>query len=139
MSIAPNQRVFIVDDEVVIASTLARILRSQGIDTTSFSEPLKALEAARSQAPSLIISDMSMPEMSGMDMAVQMREECPDCKVLLMTGQGSSREMLDYAKDHGHRFCIMAKPVYPSELLRRVEGMIGVQRPLVTRYFGEAS
>jgi DNA-binding NtrC family response regulator len=128
MSTAPNKRVFILDDEVVIASTLAMILRSQGIDTTSFSEPLKALEAARSNAPSLIISDIMMPSMSGIDLAIQMQSDCPDCKVLLFSGQSSTKEMLDDARTRNFR--VMAKPVYPGELLKRVDSLIGVQRPL---------
>ncbi|HUV95955.1 MAG TPA: response regulator [Acidobacteriaceae bacterium] len=58
-------RVFVVDDEDVIASTLAMILRLQGgFHATSFTDPLKALAAARVEAPDLLISDVVMPEPS---------------------------------------------------------------------------
>lgn len=127
-----RKRVFILDDEVVIASTLAMILRSQGIDTTSFSEPLKALEAARSNAPNLVVSDISMPTISGIDLAIQIQKECPGCKVLLFSGQACSREMLEAARAFGHDFRLLAKPIYPGELLKRIRGMIDEDAPSVS-------
>jgi DNA-binding NtrC family response regulator len=132
MSTKPTNRVMILDDEVAIASTLAMILRSQGIDTTSFSEPLKALEAARSQEPNLIISDVYMPSMSGIDFAVQMQDDFPDCKVLLFSGHFDG-DLRAGIRTRGHSFQMMHKPVYPGELLRRVERLIGIHRPLVDR------
>jgi len=129
-----KKRVFILDDEVVIASTLAMILRSQGIDTTSFSEPLKALEAARSQAPNLIISDISMPAISGVDLAIQFRKEFPDCKVLLFSGHACSQQMLDSAREYGHEYRFLSKPVYPGELLKRIRSLIDVERPSDSKY-----
>jgi DNA-binding response OmpR family regulator len=124
-----KMRVFILDDEVVIASTLAMILRSQGIDTTSFSEPLKALEAARSQAPNLIISDISMPNISGIDLAIQVEKEFPDCKVLLFSGRADSHALLAAAGAYGHEYRLLAKPVYPGELLKRIRNLLDVEHP----------
>jgi DNA-binding NtrC family response regulator len=134
MSTTQKKLVFILDDEVVIASTLAMILRSQGIDTRSFSEPLKALEAARSQSPSLIISDVYMPSMSGIDLAIQVQNQCPECKVLLFSGQTGTRGLLEEARNSGLRFRMMAKPVYPAELLKAIDSLIGYDRPYVPSY-----
>ena len=134
MSTNQQKLVFILDDEVVIASTLAMILRSQGIDTRSFSEPLKALEAARSLSPSLIISDVQMPSMSGIDLAIQVQNDCPDCKVLLFSGQTGSRGMVEDARNSGHRFHVMAKPVYPGQLLKAIDNLIGFERPSIAGY-----
>jgi DNA-binding NtrC family response regulator len=133
MSTLEKKLVFILDDEVVIASTLAMILRSQGLDTRSFSEPLKALEAARSQSPSLIISDILMPSMSGIDLAIQVQNDCPDCKVLLFSGQPGAKDRLQEARDSGLRFRMLAKPVYPGELLKAIDNMIGYNRPYSAR------
>lgn len=77
-------RVFVVDDENVIASTLAMILRLQGgFNARSFTKPHDALKAARLDPPDLLISDVVMPLLSGIELAVQVREHCSDCKVLL--------------------------------------------------------
>jgi len=51
----PSNRVFVVDDEPVIASTLAAILKLHGYSATAFTFPLEALVAARSKAPDLVI------------------------------------------------------------------------------------
>jgi CheY-like chemotaxis protein len=66
-------RVFVVDDEHVIASTLAAILTLHGYSATSFTSPQEALAAARSSAPDLLISDVLMPGFSGVDLAIQIK------------------------------------------------------------------
>jgi CheY-like chemotaxis protein len=76
-------RVFVVDDEHVIASTLAAILTLHGYSATSFTSPQEALAAARSSAPDLLISDVLMPGFSGVDLAIQIKAQCPACKILL--------------------------------------------------------
>src|ERR1700689_1609725 len=64
--------IFVVDDEPVIASSLAAILRMNGFSARFFTCPLKALAAARSESPDFLISDVAMPGISGIDLAIQM-------------------------------------------------------------------
>jgi CheY-like chemotaxis protein len=56
-----NPTVFVVDDENVIASTLATILKQSGFEATAFTNPLEALDATRLKTPDLLISDVMMP------------------------------------------------------------------------------
>ncbi|MGA3048520.1 MAG: response regulator [Terracidiphilus sp.] len=127
MSKLANQyRIFVVDDEPIIASTLAAILKGQGFDVTSFTDPLKALEAVHSQSPDFLIADVVMPGMSGIDLAIVIRETCPTCMVLLFSGQISTTEMLEAARVRGHNFDCVAKPVPPEEILKRVCGALGI-------------
>jgi DNA-binding NtrC family response regulator len=119
----PQQQpyVFVVDDEDVIATTLTMILRLQGgFRARSFNHPYKALEAARLDAPDLLISDVVMPELSGIDLAIQLRECCPNCKVLLFSGQASTAHLLDAARANGHDFELLLKPVHPAGLLMKI-------------------
>lgn len=117
-------RVFVVDDEDVIASTLAMILRLQGgFHARSFTKPLDALQAARLEAPDLLISDVVMPLLSGIELAIQVREHCPNCKVLLFSGQAATADMLATARVNGHDFEILLKPVHPSDLLARIRNL----------------
>ena len=118
-------RVFVVDDEQVIASSLATILRQLGFDATSYTEPLKALKAARSGAPDLLISDVVMPVLSGIELAIQLQELCPGCKVLLFSGQAASAGLLETARANGHDFELLLKPVHPKDLLREIQKVTG--------------
>ena len=79
--------VFVVDDEVVIAKTLAIILRNEGFDAIAFHSPEQALERAKETAPDLLISDVAMPGMTGIELAIQMKSRFPQCKILLFSGQ----------------------------------------------------
>ena len=113
--------VFVVDDEVLIAKTLAMILNHTGFAASAFDDPFRALEAAAGgQVPDLLITDVIMPGMSGIDLAVRFRSEYPDCKVLLFSGQAATADMLATAKLHGHDFEVLAKPVHPSDLLAKL-------------------
>jgi CheY-like chemotaxis protein len=58
-----------VDDEAAIAFTQAAILKINGYDARSFVNPLEALEAITTVRPDLLITDVMMPEMSGIDLA----------------------------------------------------------------------
>jgi len=117
-------RVFVVDDEEVIASSLAMILRfNGGLHATSFTDPLKVLELARSDAPDLLISDVMMPELSGIDLAIQLKAVCPDCKVLLFSGHAVSTDLLETARQRGYAFAFMSKPVHPADLLAKIQNL----------------
>jgi DNA-binding response OmpR family regulator len=116
-------RVFVVDDENVIASTVAMILRQQGFDAVSFCEPVKALEAAVVEAPDLLISDVVMPVLSGIDLAIKIQELCPDSKILLFSGQAATGYMLEAARAAGHDFELLSKPIHPKDLLIRIRSV----------------
>ena len=117
-------RVFVVDDEDIIATTLAMILRLQGgFYARPFTRPLDALEAARQDPPDLLISDVVMPALSGIDLAIQLREHCPDCKVLLFSGQAATAGLLESARARGYDFELVLKPVHPSELLTKIRNL----------------
>jgi DNA-binding NtrC family response regulator len=118
-------RVFVVDDEFIIASTLGLILRHKGFDAISFHAPLDALEAARSQPPDLLISDVVMPQFSGIELAIQIQKQCPNCKILLFSGQAATSGMLEAARANGHDFEVISKPVHPTDLLRRIAETTG--------------
>jgi CheY-like chemotaxis protein len=113
-------RVFIVDDEQIIARTLAIILEQSGYSATAFFDPLQALVAAGVDAPDLLISDVVMPQLSGIDLAIRLQLLCPKCKVLLFSGQAQTADLLRAARDQGHDFSLLSKPVHPTDLLSRL-------------------
>ena len=114
-------RIFVVDDESIIAKTLATILQRSGFDALSFTAPLAALEAARENEPDLVISDVMMPVLSGIDLAIRLKEEHPKCRILLFSGQAATADLLEQAKKQGHDFELLLKPIHPSEFLLKVK------------------
>jgi DNA-binding response OmpR family regulator len=116
-------RIFVVDDEPVIASTLAAILQMNGFSAKFFTCPIEALTAARSKAPDLLISDVVMRGLSGVDLAIQVKAQCPECKVLLFSGQATTQDLLRDARSQGHDFQLLRKPVHPSEMLLRIAAL----------------
>ncbi len=121
MERTPGQtRVFVVDDEANIACTLATILRIHGFDARHFTEPHEAMNAARLDCPDLLISDVVMPLLSGIELAIQMRQYCPECRILLFSGQAGNSDMLQAAQANGHNFEVLLKPVHPSVLLEKI-------------------
>jgi CheY-like chemotaxis protein len=116
--------IFIVDDEKAIAETLAIILGKSGFVATSFTNPLEALEKASTKSPSLLLSDVFMPQLSGVDLAVQIKEKCPDCEILLFSGQAETNDLLTAARKQGHNFPLVAKPIHPADLILRIRELI---------------
>jgi DNA-binding NtrC family response regulator len=113
---------FIVDDEKVIASTLELILARQGFDARFFVDPLDALNAAQFISPDLLLTDVVMPQMNGIELAIKIKQRCPNCRILLSSGQQLvANELLVEAGLHGHHFEILPKPVHPKVLLETIE------------------
>jgi CheY-like chemotaxis protein len=129
VSSKPVPRIFVVDDEYVISYTLAAIFNMNGYLARYFTDPMEALAAAQSDAPDLLISDVAMPGLSGVDLAIQIRARYPTCKILLISGQAGTLDLLENARAQGHDFHLLLKPVLPSELLAEI-GMLRDSSPL---------
>lgn len=115
-------KVLVVDDERVIADTLAIILNQSGFEASAVYTGTDAVEKAQSHEPDLIISDVIMPDMNGIEAAIRIREILPGCKILLFSGQAATADLLEKARLEGHEFEILAKPVHPQDLLAKLRG-----------------
>lgn len=115
-------RVLVVDDEHVIADTLTIILNQAGFNASAVYTGNAAVDAARANRPDLIISDVIMPDMNGIEAAINIREFLPTCKILLFSGQAATADLLENARARGYEFEILAKPVHPQDLLAKLRG-----------------
>lgn len=115
-------KVLVVDDERVIADTLAIILNQHGFDASAVYTGTGAVERARAVKPDLVISDVIMPDMNGIEAAIHIRKFLPSCKILLFSGQAATADLLESARAQGHEFEILAKPVHPQDLLAKLKG-----------------
>jgi CheY-like chemotaxis protein len=112
----------VVDDEKVIADTLAKILDMNGYDASAVYTGTAAVESARKLQPELVISDVILPDMNGIEAAISIRGFLPTCRILLFSGQAATADLLENARAQGHEFEILAKPVHPSDLLAKLRG-----------------
>lgn len=117
--------VLVVDDESVIADTVAEILSRSGYAAMATYDANDALETALISPPEMLITDVILPGMNGVELALKIRRIFPDCKILLFSGQAVSVDLLATAKSSGHHFNLLSKPVHPKELLARVSESIG--------------
>ncbi|NUQ30648.1 MAG: response regulator [Acidobacteriaceae bacterium] len=111
--------IFVVDDETLISRSLATILKQQGFSARDFNDPRRALEMALITPPDLLLSDVMMPYLSGIELAIAMKKITP-CKVLLFSGQAGTVDLLESARNRGYDFELLHKPIHPAELLREI-------------------
>src|SRR6202161_509438 len=111
----PKPKVLVADDEQVIANTLAIILNQAGFEARAVFSGEKVLESLESFQPDMLISDVIMTGMTGIEAAIATRQRMPGCKILLFSGQATTADLLEKARLDGHEFEILAKPVHPTE------------------------
>lgn len=119
---APKPRVLVADDEQVIANTLVIILNQNGFEARAVYSGEKAIESLDEFKPDMLISDVIMTGMTGIEAAIEVRKLLPQCKILLFSGQAATADLLARARAQGHEFEILAKPVHPTDLLAKLRG-----------------
>jgi CheY-like chemotaxis protein len=117
---ASKPKVLIADDERIIADTLAMILNQGGFEAQAVYSCAKALEMAPAFKPDLLISDVIMSELNGIEAAVRMKALLPDIRVFLLSGQTATAEMLERENAAGYGFEVLTKPFHPKDLIRKL-------------------
>ena len=90
--------VFVVDDEQLLARAMSLMLRQAGCEATVFNSGPAALESLKRAQPQLVMLDLAMPEMDGIEVLRRIREAAPDVPVVMMSGQGTIRAAVDALK-----------------------------------------
>ncbi|HKF49977.1 MAG TPA: response regulator [Terracidiphilus sp.] len=107
----------IVDDEPVITETLAAILNGSGLAAMTAPNGDVALDTAILIPPEILITDLSMPGMNGLDLAIEIKHRTPDCEVILFSGNATAADIASRASQLGLTFAMLVKPVHPVDLL----------------------
>lgn len=113
-------RVLVVDDERRIADSLVAILNRSGFVSAAAYSGGHAIQTARSFHPDVLVSDVVMLGLSGIDTAIHIRGLFPQCRILLFSGQAVAKDLLATARKEGHSFEMLPKPVHPVQLLSRL-------------------
>jgi CheY-like chemotaxis protein len=119
-----GRRILIVDDESPIADTLQMIFRMQRYDARVAYSAESAVELIAEWKPDLVILDVILPQMNGIDLAIVIKENYPKCHIILFSGHANTSTLLDEAVRKGHNFEVLAKPVLPDVMLERVSELL---------------
>ena len=117
-------KVLVADDEHTIADTLAVILSHAGFETKAVYSGEAAVDLAEAYRPDMLITDVVMDGITGIEAAIQIRSILPSCKILLFSGQAATLDLLEEARLRGHEFEILAKPIHPVDLLAKLRAPI---------------
>jgi two-component system response regulator TtrR len=112
-------QVYFVDDDLSILVELVKLLKTEGYKARSFNDPRDFLAAfSETQVPSVIICDMRMPELSGIDVLRQIRERGIGTPIIFLSGESTPQEIVDAHDDPAVSYLL--KPVFPDKLLSRL-------------------
>lgn len=114
---ASRPKVLIVDDEHVIARTLSLILNQSGFRALPIYGPWAAIQVAEGLQPDILLTDLSMPEMDGFEVAARVCAAVPHCRVFLLSAQIHVGDKVREFRARGFHAEFLQKPIHPSELL----------------------
>lgn len=123
-SMAGSRKILIVDDEPKVAETLDLIFSTRGYEVRTACSAEQAIEILAVWKPELAIVDVMLPRMNGIDFGIALRSNYPDCVLLLLSGHPGTVDLLEGAREQGHNFDILAKPLHPAFILDTVSSLL---------------
>lgn len=113
--------VLVVDDERLIADTISAILTEHGFVAFKAYSGEEAIRLAEEIEPDIVLSDVLMPIMSGVQMAILIKKSLPATCIVLLSGQAATAELMRQAAAAGYDFDLLAKPIHPEDLIRKLK------------------
>jgi len=110
--------VLIADDEALVAETLAEILNAEGFTAFAVNDGTTAVESAQRLHPDIVLADVAMPGLNGIEAAKKIRLSFPQTRIVLFSGHAETAELIEQARDEGYAFELLAKPLNPSILIK---------------------
>ena len=115
-------KILIVDDEVNLLQSLGDVLRSKGFMVDTARNGLEALDRLKERFFDLIIADLKMPRMGGMELLKVLRERYPQTAVVILTGYGTVKNAVDAIKRGAYDYLV--KPFVPDEILLIIQKVV---------------
>ena len=116
-------KVLLVDDEEELVYTLEERLQLRGIDAEGVTSGEEALKRLQEKEFNVVILDVKMPGMKGLDVLEEIKRDYPTTEVILLTGRGSIKESQDGIK--AGAFDYLIKPVNIDDLIAKMRDAIG--------------
>lgn len=115
-------KILVIDDDDLVRMTARNILQKAGCVVFEATSGLTGVKLFKSESPSVVITDMLMPDKEGLETITEIRSLNPETKIIAMSGGGSSKNMayLQMAQKVGADHSIK-KPFKPDELLSAIK------------------
>src|ERR1700743_1978998 len=114
--------VLVVDDEAVLAEMVSMALRYEGWTISTAGDGAAAIAAARAQRPDVVVLDVMLPDMSGLDVLHKLREENPQLPVLLLTAKDAVEDRIAGLTAGGDDY--VTKPFSIEEVVLRLRALL---------------
>jgi DNA-binding response OmpR family regulator len=115
--------ILIVDDETRLADTMTEIFNLSGFCAFTAYEGDQALRLAKEIQPDYLLTDVLMPGLNGVDLAIAVRQFRPETNIVLFSGQAGTIDLLEGARQAGHSFDVLEKPMHPVRLIEHLRRM----------------
>ncbi|NJN18923.1 MAG: response regulator [Oscillochloris sp.] len=114
----PNLRLLLVDDDVSVGTSLKSLLEHIGHNVTLCSDGRTALDAYQTNEFDMVLTDLSMPQMNGIELLRALRDHAPDARVLVFTGQALEAQIREALASGA--LAILRKPFELEEVLKAI-------------------
>jgi CheY-like chemotaxis protein len=119
----PRSVILVVDDEPLVADTLVAILDKQEYSAIAAYSGEEALSIARLIKPQFLITDVMMPGMDGLDLAISIRQLHPTCRSVLFSGHIHHEVLSADSRWTQYQFPLLSKPIHPDALLAHISSL----------------
>lgn len=114
--------VLLVDDEPLIVATLTEVLEDAGFHVLPAYDGWTALEKVAHCRPDYLLSDVLMPKMNGVELAIPIQKMYPSTRITLFSGQAGISDFLLDGQRQGFEFELLAKPMHPLKIIEHLKG-----------------
>jgi two-component system response regulator MtrA len=112
-----NARILVVDDDTALAEMIGIVLRTEGFDPVFCADGSEAVEAFRSSAPDLVLLDLMLPGLDGIEVASRIREES-GTPIIMLTAKSDTADVVKGLESGADDYVV--KPFNPKELVARI-------------------
>jgi DNA-binding NtrC family response regulator len=118
----PTASILLVDDDTIFRQVIGAELKRLRFDVTGVGSGAEALQSLAEHEPDVVLLDLQLPEMSGLEVLKNIRERCPACEVIMLTGHGSIDTAIESIRIGA--FDYVVKPCPLAELELRIQRAI---------------
>jgi DNA-binding response OmpR family regulator len=122
-----KSRILVIDDDRLVADAVAMVLSAHGYEVRTAYGGAEGVKSGRAFLPHVVISDVMMPQVNGVEAAIRICRHLPTCRILLVSGEMDAARRL--MKSKSISFELLSKPLSPRSLLFKLRSLVlGVPR-----------